>query len=75
MRRLAVHFGAGEFGIGSGGQKLRHRLGQIVKERRYLADNISCSRLSDLERAVKHKARGGRGGLGNDSCQACFVES
>jgi hypothetical protein len=31
MRRLAVHFGAGEFGIGSGGQKLRHRRVRLSK--------------------------------------------
>ena len=77
MRQLAARFGTARVKHWSGVQRLHHRLGQIVKDRRYLEDNVSCSRLSGLKRAVNHKAGGGFGGPGNDSCegQARFVES
>jgi hypothetical protein len=62
MRQLAVHFGTGRVRHLERGLEATPSLGQIVKDRRYLVDNVSCSRLSDLKRVVNHKARGGLGG-------------
>ena len=39
------------------GWKLPHRLGQIVKDRCYLVDNVCCNRLSDLNHGVNDKVR------------------
>jgi hypothetical protein len=70
MRRLAAHFGTGASSAFGAGPRSARSPGQIVKERCYLVDNVSYSRLSDLKRVVNHKARGGLGGPGNDSCEA-----
>jgi len=47
----ASHFGTGRF--------RSHAISeaQIVKDLDYLADNVSCSRLSDLRHAVNDKSR------------------
>ena len=48
------------------GQKPHDRLVQIVKELDYLADNVSCTRLSDFGAAVNDKTRCGTDG--SDGC-------
>ena len=45
--------------------KLHRRLGQIVKDRCYLVDNLCCDRLSDLNHAVNDKVRCGTEAWGN----------
>jgi hypothetical protein len=55
-RQLAAHFGTGSSAFGAG-PEATHRLSQIVKDRRYLVDNVSCNRLSDSKQAVNHKGR------------------
>jgi hypothetical protein len=49
------------------GWKLCHRLGQIVKDRCYLVDNVCCNRLSDLNHAVNDKVRCGTEASGKQS--------
>jgi hypothetical protein len=52
----AFHFGTA--GVGNWALSLCHchRLGQIVKDRNYLADNICRSMLSEFKRVVNDKA-------------------